>query len=111
MSNAATQERHIPPKRQRMLDMIMVLGGLKEEAAIPLSRVNEEIRLLKEELSPLTAEIVAYPEKYFQEFLTAVERAGIIDQITDPSILSEAINNLEAALKTGESGSLSTLLG
>ncbi|MGQ4870447.1 MAG: 4Fe-4S dicluster domain-containing protein [Candidatus Thorarchaeota archaeon] len=111
MSNAATQERHIPPKRQRMLDMIMVLGGLKEDAAIPLSRVNEEIRLLKEELSPLTAEIVAYPEKYFQEFLTAVERTGIIDQITDPSILSEAINNLEAALKTGESGSLSTLLG
>ena len=65
----STPEKTIAPKRQRMLDMVLALGGLKEESAIPLSKVKEELEKLKTELAPLTESILAFPDSYFGEFL------------------------------------------
>ncbi|MHA2042795.1 MAG: hypothetical protein ACW975_13135 [Candidatus Thorarchaeota archaeon] len=62
------------PKRRRMMDMVLALGGLKEEAVIPLSKVSEEIANLKKELEPLAAEILAFPDAYFEQFLEASPR-------------------------------------
>jgi hypothetical protein len=53
-----------------MMDMVLALGGLKEEAVIPLSKVSEEIANLKKELEPLAAEILAFPDAYFEQFLS-----------------------------------------
>jgi ferredoxin/DNA-binding IscR family transcriptional regulator len=90
-------EGNIAPKRKRMLDMVLALGGLKEEAAIPLSKVNEEIAHLKQELAPLTAEILGFPDIYFEEFLASVQRSGVTERIRDQGILSEAMKRLEEA--------------
>jgi hypothetical protein len=57
-----------------MMDMVLALGGLKEEAVIPLSKVSEEIANLKKELEPLAAEILAFPDAYFEQFLEASPR-------------------------------------
>ncbi len=111
MSQGIEQERQVPPKRQRMLDMIMVLGGLKEEAAIPLSKVNEEIATLKTELAPLTAEILAFPDKYLKAFLETLEKTQLVKEIEDESILTEAIENLEAAIAKDDSEVLRGILG
>ncbi|TFF92385.1 4Fe-4S dicluster domain-containing protein [Candidatus Thorarchaeota archaeon] len=99
MAEPATVEREMAPKRQRMMDMIMVLGGLKEESAIPLSRVNEELELLKEQMEPLTEELLAFPEKYFDEFLKTVEKAGLLENVSDRGILKESIDSLEEAVE------------
>ena len=42
MSGSETP-KELSPKRQRMMDMILALGGMKEEQAIPPSKVNEAI--------------------------------------------------------------------
>ncbi|MCF2137144.1 MAG: 4Fe-4S dicluster domain-containing protein [Candidatus Thorarchaeota archaeon] len=104
--NETVQERQIPPKRQRMLDMIMVLGGLKEEAAVPLSRVNEEINTLKTELASLTDEILEFPERYLEEFRIAAEKVKLQEQIEDTSVLTEALSNLEDAITKSNSETL-----
>ncbi len=85
------------PKRRRMMDMILVLGGLKEEAAIPLSKVSEEIANLKSELEPLADEILAFPDAYFEEFLRAAEKSNIVSRISDKAVLRNAILSLEKA--------------
>ncbi|MHA1772326.1 MAG: 4Fe-4S dicluster domain-containing protein [Candidatus Thorarchaeota archaeon] len=107
--NETIQERQIPPKRQRMLDMIMVLGGLKEEAAVPLSRVNDEIAALKTELVSLIDEILAFPERYFEAFRIAAEKVKLQEQIEDSSILSESLSNLEEAIAKNNSETLIAL--
>lgn len=105
----STPEKAIAPKRQRMLDMVLALGGLKEESAIPLSKVKEELDNLKTELAPLTDAILAFPDSYFDKFLEAVERSNIVAEISDRGILKESISNLEAALSEAESESLKGL--
>ena len=105
----STPEKAIAPKRSRMLDMVLALGGLKEESAIPLSKVKEELDSLKTELAPLTDAILAFPDSYFGKFLGAVERSNIVAEISDRGILKESISNLEAALSKDESESLKGL--
>jgi ferredoxin len=92
-----------------MLDMVLALGGLKEESAIPLSKVKEELDKLKTELAPLTDAILAFPDSYFGKFLKAVERSNIVAEINDRGILKESISNLESALSKTESDSLKEL--
>jgi len=105
----STPEKAIAPKRQRMLDMVLALGGLKEESAIPLSKVKEELDNLKTELAPLTDAILAFPDSYFGKFLDAVEKSNIITEIGDRGILKDSISNIEEALSKTESESLTGL--
>ncbi len=105
----STPEKAIAPKRQRMLDMVLALGGLKEESAIPLSKVKEELENLKAELAPLTDAILAFPDSYFGKFLDAVEKSNIITEISDRGILKDSISNIEEALSKTESESLTGL--
>ena len=104
-----TPEKTIAPKRQRMLDMVLALGGLKEEAVIPLSKVKGELDNLKTELAPLTDTILAFPDSYFDKFLESVKKSNLVAEINDRGILKEAIANLEASLAKSDSDSLSGL--
>ncbi|MFW9793617.1 MAG: 4Fe-4S dicluster domain-containing protein [Candidatus Thorarchaeota archaeon] len=106
----STEEKTIAPKRQRMLDMVLALGGLKEESAIPLSRVKEEMRNLKSEIEPLTDSILAFPDSYFGKFLDAFKKTNLTSEIRDKGILQEAIANLEQSQKNSESEPLKGLL-
>ncbi|MHA2025429.1 MAG: 4Fe-4S dicluster domain-containing protein [Candidatus Thorarchaeota archaeon] len=106
----STPEKTIAPKRQRMLDMVLALGGLKEESAIPLSKVKEELENLKTELAPLTESILTFPNSYFGEFLKAFEKTNLIAEISDKGILQEAISNLEKSQSITESEPLKGLL-
>ncbi|MGY5863398.1 MAG: 4Fe-4S dicluster domain-containing protein [Candidatus Thorarchaeota archaeon] len=106
----STPEKTIAPKRQRMLDMVLALGGLKEESAIPLSKVKEELEKLKTELAPLTESILAFPDSYFGEFLKTFEKANLIVEINDKGIFQEAISNLEKSQTITESEPLKGLL-
>ena len=108
--SGSTSTKDIPPKRQRMLDMIMALGGLKEEQSIPPGKVNEAIADLKSELSPLVEEILAYPESYFSEFLSTVESSDLTSEIKDTNILKDAIANFDEATSTSPSDTLNSLL-
>jgi len=107
MSGSATP-KGLSPKRKRMMDMIIALGGMKEEQAIPLSKVNEAIADLKKELSPLVDDIVAFPDSYFTRFLRTAEKAEIVSEIKDNVVLKDAIANLE---KTIEISTTDTLQG
>ncbi len=101
--------KEIAPKRQRMMDMILVLGGLKEEAAIPLSRVNEEIASLKSEIEPLVSDILEFPEVYFQGFYDISMKVNLPKLISDKGVLTESISNLDSALEDMESQALTKL--
>ncbi len=105
----STPEKVIAPKRQRMLDMVLALSGLKEESTIPLSRVKDELENLKNELAPLTDAIIAFPDSYFEKFLEAVKKSNIAADINDRGILKESIANLEQALSINDSVSLKAL--
>lgn len=98
------------PKRRRMMDMILALGGLKEESVIPLSKVSEEIANLKNELEPLTAEILAFPDAYFGQFLDATEKSAIISRITDKGLLKQAISHLQEAVSIRDTAGTRGLL-
>ena len=89
--NHAEAEKEIAPKRARMMDMILALGGLREEAAVPLSKVKSEIASLKTELAPLIDEIIAFPEEYLKVLLTRIEQAGLLERVRDKGILKEAV--------------------
>lgn len=93
-----------------MLDMVLALGGLKEESVIPLSKVKEELETLKTELTPLTESILALPDSYFSKFFSAIEKANLTSEIKDKGILQEAINNLEKSQSVAESEPLKRLL-
>ena len=105
----STPEKAIAPKRQRMLDMILTLGGLKEESAIPFSKVKEELNNLKQELAPLTDAILAFPDSYYGKFLEAIKKSNMVAEVSDRSILKESISNLRKALSKSESVSLKEL--
>ncbi|TFG99815.1 4Fe-4S dicluster domain-containing protein [Candidatus Thorarchaeota archaeon] len=102
-------EKTIAPKRQRMLDMVLALGGLKEESTIPISKVKDELENLKTQLAPLTDAIIAFPDSYFEEFLEVVKKSNIVAEITEQAILKEAISNLEQVLSIVESAPLKAL--
>ncbi|MHA1883158.1 MAG: 4Fe-4S dicluster domain-containing protein [Candidatus Thorarchaeota archaeon] len=103
-------EKAIAPKRKRMLDMIVILGGLKEEATLPLSRVKEEIAQLTTDLSPLTGEILAFPDSYFDEFFNIFEKNNLTTQVKDKGVLAEAVSNLQQAMENWDSKGASSLL-
>ena len=102
--------KEIAPKRKRMMDMILALGGLKEEASIPLSKVNEEITQLKRDISPLTSDIIEFPDKYFEEFFAVAEQSNISSQVKDKAIITEGVSNLQDALEIWNSSGVSSLL-
>ncbi|MHA1905945.1 MAG: 4Fe-4S dicluster domain-containing protein [Candidatus Thorarchaeota archaeon] len=102
--------KEIAPKRKRMMDMMLALGGLKEETAIPLSKVSEEITQLKQDIQPITKDILDFPDTYLQEFFETVKKTGLANLVTDRGVLSEAIENLESALGEGDSSGVSSLL-
>ena len=110
MSDVAT-EKSMAPKRQRMMDMVLFIGGLKEESAIPPSKVNEEIENLKRDVTPLTESILEFPDTYLIEFIGVVQRTGMVEEIHNPSILTEAVASLESALTKIDSEAISDLLG
>ncbi len=105
----STPEKAIAPKRQRMLDMVLALGGLKEESTIPLSKVKDELENLKAELAPLTDTIISFPDSYFEKFLDTAKKSNIVAEISDRGILKESISNLDQALSKGESVPLKAL--
>lgn len=90
--------------------MVLALGGLKEESAIPLSKVKEELENLKTELTPLTESILAFPDSYYSKFLIALEKTNLISEIKDKGILQEAINNLNKSQSIAELEPLKGLL-
>ncbi len=102
--------KEIAPKRKRMMDMILVLGGLKEETAIPLSRVSEEVAQLKQDIQPLVKDILDFPDTYFQDFFETVKKNDLANLVTNRGVLTEAIANLEVALNKNGSSGLSSLL-
>ncbi len=90
--------------------MVLALGGLKEESAIPLSKVKEELENLKTELTPLTESILAFPDSYYSKFLIALEKTNLTSEIKDKGILQEAINNLNKSQSIAELEPLKGLL-
>jgi ferredoxin/DNA-binding MarR family transcriptional regulator len=104
MSSTAVKE--IAPKRKRMMDMILALGGLKEEAAIPLSRVNEEISNLKTEIEPLIADILGFPAAYFERFYEIAKKTALSRQVMDKGVLTESLTSLEKAINLETSDGL-----
>ncbi|MFX0107450.1 MAG: 4Fe-4S dicluster domain-containing protein [Candidatus Hodarchaeota archaeon] len=103
-------QKEMAPKRARMMEMVLALGGLKEESAIPLSKVSEAIAGLGTELEPLTADIIAFPDAYFQEFVAAAEKNKIISSVTDKVLLADAISALEKAVSLADTKSLQSYL-
>ncbi|TXT56920.1 MAG: hypothetical protein BAJATHORv1_20518 [Candidatus Thorarchaeota archaeon] len=108
MSGSVVKE--IAPKRRRMLDMVMVLGGLKEESAVSLGKVNEEIATLKKELSPLLEAIKEFPSKYFDSFLVSAEKMELLENVDDVGLLTNSISQFEEAVSHSDSKSLETIL-
>jgi NADPH-dependent glutamate synthase beta subunit-like oxidoreductase/ferredoxin len=100
----------LSPKRKRMMDMIIALGGMKEEQAIPPSKVNEAIDNLKKELSPLVDDIVAFPDSYSTKFFSTAKKAEIVSEITNNVILKDAITNLEETVAISSTDALQNLL-
>ncbi|MHA2022843.1 MAG: FAD-dependent oxidoreductase, partial [Candidatus Thorarchaeota archaeon] len=109
MSGSETP-KELPPKRQRMMDMIIALGGMKEEQAIPPSKVNEAIDDLKKELTPLIDDIVTFPDSYSTKFLSTAKKAEIVSEITDNAILKDTITNLEETVAISPTDALQGLL-
>ena len=109
MSDSETP-KGLSPKRQRMMDMIIALGGMKEEQAIPLNKVNEAIDNLKKELTPLVDGIVAFPDMYSTKFLSTAKKAEIVSEITDNTILKDAITKLEETIAISSTDALEGLL-
>ncbi|MFW9846258.1 MAG: 4Fe-4S dicluster domain-containing protein [Candidatus Thorarchaeota archaeon] len=98
-----SESKSMAPKRKRMMDMILALGGLKEESTIPLSKVSEEIVSLKNELEPLAAEILAFPLAYFDQFLEVAEKSSIVSHVSDKGVLKQAVSDLQEAVAISES--------
>jgi NADPH-dependent glutamate synthase beta subunit-like oxidoreductase/ferredoxin len=100
----------LSPKRQRMMDMILALGGIKEEEAIPLNKVTEAIEDLKKELSPLVDDIIAFPDSYSKKFVGAAKKAEIVSEINDSGVFKAAISNLEETVSISTTDTLQGFL-
>jgi hypothetical protein len=81
-----------------MMEMVLALGGLKEEATIPPGKINEEIDSLKAELSPLVEEILNLPDEYYTAFASTAEKIQLATKVEDKSVLQSSIENLEQAI-------------
>ena len=102
--------KEVSPKRKRMMDMILALGGLKEEQVIPQSRVDEELANLKRELSPLTEGILSFPDSYFREFLKHAERIDFTKEIGDRQLLGVAAEAFSTATTTADIAGMNEIL-
>ena len=102
--------KDISPKRKRMMDMIVALGGLREEKTIPPSKVEEELTHLKDELSPLTESILSFPDAYFNEFLKHAERIDFTKEIGDRLLLDNAADAIGKSVSKAEIDGLNGLL-
>lgn len=102
--------RDIPPKRRRMMDMIVALGGLREEETIPQSQVDEELASFMKELSPLMEEILSFPGSYFKEFLKHAERIDFTKEIGDRFLLETAADNISNAATSADIAGLNEIL-
>ncbi|MGQ4910540.1 MAG: FAD-dependent oxidoreductase [Candidatus Thorarchaeota archaeon] len=105
---AVTKE--LPPKRRRMMDMILALGGLKEEQTIPPDKVDEEIAHLKSSLSPLMENILAFPDEYFTLFLKTAERINFTVEIGEKRVLEDAAETIEKAVNQSDISGLNETL-
>ena len=85
------------PKRRRMMEMVLALGGLKEEAVIPPGKINETINSLKIELSPLVEQITSFPDEYYESFAAVTEQTQLPNKIEDRNTLKMSIDNLKKA--------------
>ncbi|TFG33372.1 4Fe-4S dicluster domain-containing protein [Candidatus Thorarchaeota archaeon] len=108
--NRPDTPKELSPKRKRMMDMILALGGLKEEQAIPASKVSEAIDNLKNELAPLVDDIIAFPGSYFTKFLSASKNLDLPSEIKNNSVLRDAISTLEATVEISTTDALQGLL-
>ncbi len=108
--NGRHKTQSLPPKRQRMLEMILALGGLKEAEAIPPGKVSEALEQLRRELVPLLEPVLSFPDQYYTEFLDVIERTAILDQVTDESIVRDAISSIESVALDDRSEDVGRLL-
>ncbi|TFF96914.1 4Fe-4S dicluster domain-containing protein [Candidatus Thorarchaeota archaeon] len=109
MSGSETN-KDISPKRKRMMDMIVALGGLREEETIPQSQVDQELANLKNKLSPLMESILSFPGLYFKEFLKHAERIDFTKEIGDLLLLSSAADRIDNAVTSAEIDGLNEIL-
>ncbi len=109
MTEILSEEREMAPKRQRMMEMVLALGGLREETAIPIGRVNEELEALRNAITPLIDDLLSFPDDYFEELVEFAQKNNLIQQVTDRAVLKEVLTNLEQSTATFPSNSLSTL--
>jgi len=102
--------KELSPKRKRMMEMILTLGGMREEQVIPLSKVNEAIDDLKRELSPLVDDIVAFPDSYFTKFLSTAKNVEIVSEVKNNIVLKDAIDSLEKTIEISTTNTLQDFL-
>jgi NADPH-dependent glutamate synthase beta subunit-like oxidoreductase/ferredoxin len=102
--------KDISPKRKRMMDMILALGGLREEQVIPQGRVDEELANLKKDLSPLTQSILSFPDSYFKEFLKHAERIDFTKEVGDRRLLKAAAEAFAKATTTADIAGMNEIL-
>ncbi len=98
------------PKRRRMMEMVLALGGLREETTIHPGKINEEIDGLRDGLSPLVEEILKLPDEYYTSFASIAEKTQLVDKIDDKSILQSSIENIEQAISISPLKGADTLL-
>lgn len=91
--------KEMAPKRRRMMDMILSLGGLREEEAIPLSRIKQEMETLKQNLDPLVGTILDFPNSYFKTFESLAQRKELLEKVKEKGVISDAINDLEQSIE------------
>jgi len=98
------------PKRRRMMEMVLALGGLKEEAVIPPGKINETINSLKIELSPLVEQITSFPDEYYESFAAVTEQTQLPNKIEDRNTLKMSIDNLKKANSVTEINGVERLI-
>ncbi len=94
----SSPSKEMAPKRRRMMDMILSLGGLREEEAIPLSKIKQEMENLKQDLDPLVGTILDFPNSYFNAFESMAQRNEFLEKVKEKSVLIDAINDLEQSI-------------
>jgi len=94
----SSPNKEMAPKRRRMMDMILSLGGLREEETIPLSKIKQEMDNLKQNLDPLVGTILDFPNSYFETFEGIAQRKELLEKVKEKGVLSDAIEDLEQSI-------------
>ncbi|MEM2141756.1 MAG: 4Fe-4S dicluster domain-containing protein [Candidatus Thorarchaeota archaeon] len=110
ITGTETEVRGIPPKRRRLMDMILFLGGLKDESTVSPARVSQEVEALRKTLEPLIDKIVAFPNLYYEEFLRSIERSGLVHDLRNREFLTKAIAGFEQAISVSQSAHIQKLI-